>query len=122
GVGSRSARPRPAARCRWALERSVLLLHAHGERQAPSVGGLAVDREAPLVAARLERQRAGVDRDREIQRRPGLETGRAPDLDWPCVEEPARLRAVVRLHLDLDAVRVEKLEAHDVALIRLVPR
>ena len=65
-----------------------LFLDADAERQAPVLVALAVDRQPPLVAtARLERQRARVDGERQLEGRAGLDPGWAPDLELDVVEE-----------------------------------
>src|ERR687887_691963 len=55
---------------------------ARREGEAPVLVALAVDREAELVPpARVERERAEVDRERHVDRGPRLQPGRAADLE-----------------------------------------
>ena len=85
-----TGRPSPWARRQPCLGR--LLLGPHAEGEAPVLVTLTVDREPPLVAAaRLERQRARVDREGQLERRPRLDPGRAADLELDVVEEDDRI-------------------------------
>ena len=68
-----------------------LFLDPDAEGEPPVLVALAVDREPPFVAAaRLERQRAGVDRERQLERCARLDPRGAADLELDVVEEDDR--------------------------------
>ena len=68
-----------------------LFLEADAEGKSPVLVAVAVDRQPPLVAsARLERERARVDGERQLERRAGLDPGGASDLELDVVEEHDR--------------------------------
>ena len=84
-----TGRPSP-----WAVggaELGRLFLQPDAEGEPPVLVALAVDRQPPFVAAaRLERERARVDRERQLERRAGLDAGGTSDLELDVVEEDDR--------------------------------
>src|SRR3990172_8195322 len=96
------------------------LLETHREGQRPVLTRLAVDGQPPFVAAWLERQRRRVDRDREVERGPGLETGRSSDLELAS-ERHSVIVILVCLEPHRTSVGVEQLHRERVHRVRQVP-
>jgi len=98
----------------------LLLFGSDGERHRPVLTRSAVDGQSPLVATRLERQRRRVDRNREVERRPRLETGRTADLELTPERHNLIGVFLVAVESDRYPVRVEELDGTDeVAIVEM---